>query len=326
MGLMAIGSWTAPSRANGLPPYQSQRQVSGTIRVWGSPDDGWLIEELEAGFRRYQLRVRFVNSLHGPESTFASVYMDVADIAFMEREIRVPLETMAFEWVHHYPPFELEIANDGLGTHHAADRPGVSLAFFVNKANPLSCLTLRQLDDIFGAAPRRGGTELHLWGSLGLGGAWSQRPIHLYGPALDNISTVYVRRSVLEGSYKWNPGYQTVPGRWSELLETLARDPDGITFAPPVPGNQGVKPLRIAATFHSPCEPANAHTIESREYPLVRTLDVALDRPPGRPLTPKLGEFLRFILSRQGQRIIVSDGAYLPLDAATARAQRRLLQ
>jgi phosphate transport system substrate-binding protein len=325
IGLIALGSRTSGSRADDLPLYQPQRQVAGTIRIWGSPDDGWLIEELEAGFRSDQPRAQFVDTLHGPESTFASISMDVADMAFMEREIRMPLETMAFEWVHHYPPFELEIANDGLDADRARG-PGVSLAFFVNKANPLSCLTLRELDDIFGARPRRGGKERRVWGDLGLGRGWAARPIHVYGPALDDISTVYVRRAVLEGSYKWNPRYRTVPGRWSELLETLARDPDGITFAPPLPGNEGVKPLRIAATFHSQCHPLNARTIESRQYPLVRTLDVALDRPPGRRIEPMLREFLRFILSRQGQRIIGSDGAYLPLDAASLRAQRRRLQ
>ena len=93
----------ASSGSHLLPTYRPEHQIVGTLRIWGSPEDGWLIEELEACFRTYQPRVRFINSLHGPESTFASVYMDVADIAFMAREIRQPLETMAFEWVHHYP-------------------------------------------------------------------------------------------------------------------------------------------------------------------------------------------------------------------------------
>jgi phosphate transport system substrate-binding protein len=323
--LIGLGWRTACARGADGRLYQPGGQVAGTIRIWGSPADGALMEELETAFRRYQPQVRFVNTLHGPESTFASIYMDVADIAFMEREIRVPLETMAFQWVHHYRPFVLEIANDGLGAD-AAPGAGVNLAFFVSKANPLSCLTLRQLDDVFGADPRRGGKELRVWGDLGVGGRWAQRPIHVYGPPLTDISTVYVRRTVLAGSYKWNPGYRTVPGRWSDRLKRLARDPEGITFAPPLPGNESLRPLQISATSRDQCRAATAHTIESRQYPLVRTLDVALDRPPGRPLAPKLREFLRFILSRQGQRVIASDSAYLPLDAATARAQRRLLR
>src|SRR6185437_13747482 len=315
-----------PARADELPAYQPQSPVSGTIRVWGSPDDGWLIEELETGFRRHEPSVHFEGTLHGPESTFAAVYMDVADIAFMAREIRVPLETMGFEWAHHYSPFVVTIANAGLGADHGIARPAVSVAFFVNRANPLSCVTLQQLDDILAADHRRGGSNIRRWGELQLGGAWARRSIHVYGPAPANTSVVFVRQGVLDGSRKWNPDYRTVPGEWSEVLETLARDPDGISFAPPLPGNQGVKALRVAASSQSPCYSLTAHTAEARTYPLIRTVDVALDRPPRAPIKPALKEFLRFILSREGQHIIISDGAYLPLSATSLQQQLHRLQ
>jgi phosphate transport system substrate-binding protein len=313
-------------RAGDLPAYRPQARVSGTIRVWGSPEDGWLIEELEAAFRKYQPQARFEDTLHGPESTFGAVYMDVADVAFMAREIRVPLETMGFEWVHHYPPFEVEIANAGLGVVHGADRPAVDLALFVNRTNPLSCLTLQQLDDVFAADHRLGGSNIRRWGQLRLDGAWALRSIHPYGLAPGSISSVYVRSAVLGGSRKWNPHYRAVAGGWSEVLESVARDPGAIAFAPPVPGNVGVKALRLAVSQGSPCYALTAQTAEAHTYPLVRTIDVALDRPPGTRLAPKVKEFLDFILSREGQRIIVSDGAYLPLDAATLRQQRQRLQ
>lgn len=314
------------ARADDLPTYRPLARVSGTIRVWGSPDDGWLIEELEAGFRKYQPAVHFKNTLHGPESTFAATYMDVADVAFMAREIRVPLETMGFEWVHHYPPFEVEIANAGLGADHGANRPAVDFAFFVNRANPLSCVTLRQLDDIFAADHRRGGDNIRRWGQMGLDGGWERREIHVYGPAPSSISSVYVRRSVLAGSRKWNPDYRTVAGGWSEILENLARDPNGIAFAPAQPGNLGTKALRLAASEQSSCDALTAQTAEARTYPLLRTVDVALDRAPGTPIEPRVREFLRFILSREGQRIVVSDGAYLPLSPASTHEQRERLK
>jgi phosphate transport system substrate-binding protein len=312
--------------AGDLLAYRPVARVSGTIRVWGSPDDGWLIEELEAGFRRHQPAVQFQDTLHGPESTFAAVYMDVADIAFMAREIRVPLETMGFEWVHHYPPFEVAIANAGLGADHGAGRLAVDLAFFVNKANPLSCLTLQQVDDIFASDHRRGGADIRRWGGLGLTGGWARREIHVYGPAPDSIAAVYVRRAALGGSRKWNRGYRTVAGGWSEVLENVARDPNGIAFAPPVPGNLGAKALRLAAGAQSGCYALSAQTAEAGRYPLLRTVDVALDRPPGTVLAPQVKEFLRFILSREGQHIVASDGAYLPLSAVSVREQLERLQ
>jgi phosphate transport system substrate-binding protein len=314
------------ARADDLPDYRPSTEVSGTIRIWGSPDDGWLIEELEVGFRKMQPAVRFENTLHGPESTFAAVYMDVADLGFMAREIRVPLETMGFEWVHHYPPFEVEIANAGLGADHGSDRPTTDLAFFVNRSNPLSCATLRQLDDIFAADHRRGGANLRRWGELGLGGDWATRNIHVYGPAPDSVAAVYVRRSIFAGSRKWNPAYRAVTGGWSVVLEDVARDPDAIAFAPPLPGNLGAKALRLAVSERSPCYALSAGTAEARDYPLLRTVDVALDRKPGAPLEPGVKEFLRFILSREGQRIVVNDGAYLPLSPASVRKQLERLR
>ena len=285
-----------------------------------------LIEELAGGFRRYQPGIRVQATLHGPESSFAAVYMDAADMAFMAREIRVPLETMGFEWVHHYPPFEIAIANAGLGADHGSSRPAVDLAFFVNKSNPLACVSLQQLDDIFAADHHRGGSNIRRWGELRLHGTWARRSIHVYGPAPANTSAVFIRQSVLEGSRKWNPEYRTVAGEWREILETLARDPDGIAFAPPLPGNQGVKALSVAVSPQGPCYPLTAHSVEARTYPLIRTVDVALDRAPGTPLKPDVREFLRFILSREGQRIIVSDGAYLPLDATRLQQQLHRLQ
>ncbi|HEV2270417.1 MAG TPA: substrate-binding domain-containing protein [Steroidobacteraceae bacterium] len=324
---VAAGSSIRPAAgAEDLPAYRPLAQVSGTIRVWGSPDDGWLIEELEAGFRKYQPAVQFQDTLHGPESTFAAVYMDVADVAFMAREIRVPLETMGFEWVHHYPPFEVEVANAGLGADRGTDRPAVDLAFFVNKANPLSCLTLRQADDILAAEHRRGGADIRRWGELGLTSSWATREIHVYGPAPDSIAALYVRRAVLAGSRKWNRDYRTVAGGWSEVLENVARDPDAIAFAPPAPGNLGAKPLRLAASAKSACYGLSAQTAEAGSYPLLRTVDVALDRRPGTAIEPKVKEFLRFILSREGQRIVVSDDAYLPLSAVSVRQQLERLQ
>ena len=309
-----------------LPAYAPARQVRGTIRIWGSPEDGSLIRALATGFARFQPRTRVLVTLHGPESTFAGVYMDVADIAFMAREIRVPLETMAFEWVHHYPPFTVQIANAGLGDGTGVRRPGVNLAFFVSRDNALSCLTLRQLDDVFAADHRRGGGNARRWGALGLQGRWAGRPIHVYGPALSNIAAVFMRHAVLEGSYKWNPAYHEVVGGWRAVLGAAARDPDGLALAPPLPGNPALKTLKVAASSAAPCVALDARTAETRAYPLARSIDAALDRKPGTPIKPQVKEFLRFILSRQGQNIIARNGAYLPLSASTLRHQLWRLQ
>jgi phosphate transport system substrate-binding protein len=223
--------------------------------------------------------------------------------------------------VHHYKAFEVEIANAGLAT----DRPGVNLAVFVHKDNPLTRLTLEQLDGILGSEHRRGGRNIRTWGDLVDGDGWKSRPIHVYGPALDSIPALYIRGTVLQNSRKWNPSYREVTVGWSEVLASLARDPGGIALAPALPGNERAKALALAAADAGPFYVPSAETVTARSYPLTRVISVAMDREPGKPVEPKVREFLRYILSRDGQEIIARDAAYLPLSAECARRQLRRL-
>src|SRR5258707_1221130 len=104
--------------------YQPQQQVKVDIRIWGSPADGGLVKAWGEGFRKHHRDARVVASLHGPESALASLYCDVADIAFIGRELRIPTDNMAFQWVKLYRPTTVEIANAGF----QASRPAAGLA------------------------------------------------------------------------------------------------------------------------------------------------------------------------------------------------------
>jgi phosphate transport system substrate-binding protein len=235
----------------------------------------------------------------------------------MAREMRKPVESMAFAWAHHYPAFSVDIANAGL----RADRPSANLAIFVNRDNPLSKLTLAQLASILGGEQKHGRGNIRTWGELGLGGDWKDRPIHVYGPAVDSISALFVRSAVLHDSYKWNPGYRELTGTGPEILAVLAHDPAGITYAPLRGSNDSVKPLELAASEDGPFFALTEQNAAARTYPLTRVVTMVLRRPPGKPIDPQVKEFLRYILSRDGQAAIVHDAAYLPLNAAQAQQQ-----
>jgi phosphate transport system substrate-binding protein len=307
--------------ADELAAYRPGQEVKGAIRIWGSLADGWLIENLEAGFRKFQPNATFTDTFHGPESTFAGVYTGVADLAFMAREMRIPMESMAFEWVHHYEAFEVEIANAGLGTQ----RPAVNLAVFVHRDNPLTRLTLKQLDGILAAGRAPDRSNIRKWGDLFGSAGWKDRPIHVYGPALDSSPALFVRANVMGGSRKWNPHYREITAGWDAVLASLARDPEGIAYAPPLPGNEGVKALKIAANEDGPFYAPTAQTVAARAYPLTRVVTVVLDREPGKPIDPKIKEFLRYVLSREGQDAVTRDEAYIPLSADSARRQLQRL-
>ncbi len=326
LGVTVLGVAAARAAVPATATPAAAAPAPGTIRIWASPADGPLIAALEAGYRHSHPTARFATTLYGPESTLASVNMDVADVAFMAREIRVPLETMAFEWEHHYAPFEIEIANAGLGALHGPSRPGVNLAFIVNRRNPLACITLREADDVFAADHRRGGANIRSWGGFGLTGAWGSRPIHVYGPPVDDVAALFIRARVLAGSRKWNAVYQVVPGGWRAVRRAVAVDPGGIAYAPPVPRDAGIKALRLAADVDGVCEALDARTAVARSYPLARAIRVVLDRRPGTAIPAAVDAFLRYVLSPEGQRVIGADGAYLPLRTADAREQLRLLE
>lgn len=316
----AGGKALQPNEA--LQPYEPAGAVSGEIRIWGSPADAALLRDWSEGFRRFQPLAHVQATLYGPESTMAGLYCGVADLAFMAREMRLPVESMAFTWVYRYPPFSVEIANAGV----SADRPSANLAVLVNRANPLQNLTLTQLDGMLGTEHRRGGTNLYSWGELGLGGPWRRRAIHVYGPPVDSINAIFVRTVVLRGSYKWNPAYREIAGGDTQVLQALAHDPQGIAYASlDLPGRQ-IKPLALSGTAGAPFYTLDAQSVATRTYPLSRVITMVLNRQPGQAIEPRVKEFLRYVLSSNGQADIARDGHYIPLTLESAQAQLARLE
>ena len=314
LALLAAPAFTAPAPAS-LPVYAVATVIEGDIRVSGSPADAGLLKLWEAGFREFHPRARVVAKLFGPESTMAGIYTDTADLALLAREMRQPVEGMAFEWVKLYKPMTLEVANAGVRT----TRPAACLAIFVHRDNPLARLTLAQLNAIFGGDPSRPAVA-RTWGEVGATGAWASRPIQPLGPPIDSLDALYFRRTVLNNNFKWNARLREF-ARPADALATLAHEPGGIAFAPLAAANDGVKMLALAATPAGPFVALEAGSVRARTYPLARAVTVAFDRNPSHPIAPRLEEFLRFILSEQGQAAVARDGAYVPLDPETAAAQ-----
>ena len=91
-------------------------------------------------------------------------------------------------------------------------------------------------------------------------------------------------------------------------------------------GNAQVKPLALATTDGGPYYEATKENLMQRKYPLTRFITTFVNRAPGRPVDPKVKEFLRYILSREGQQAILRDGNYLPLSEESIKAQLRKLE
>jgi len=335
----------------GLPPYQPQQRVSGVIRNYGFGFAG-LFKVWEAGFRQHQPDVTFQDTFPTSDAAFPALVTGVTDLAPDGGEPALT-ELLSFYEVNGYHATDVVVAS---GTYDVEGRsPGIVV--YVHPDNPLTKLTLAQLDGIFGAA-RNGALrgfkwdlkaargpeqDIRTWGQLGLTGEWANQPIHTYGHAPSGTTRFFQLR-VLHNSDKWNPNYRGYVETGSKMIddddkaeqrggvqymlrEELLRDRYGIawTIVPQAAKVPGLKALALAATAGGPYVVPSKATFQNRTYPLVRNLYFYLNRKPGTAVDPKLREFLRYILSREGQEAIVANGNYLPLPAEVAAVQRARL-
>jgi phosphate transport system substrate-binding protein len=314
-----------------LPLYAPAAKVSGTIRLWGhgSPKHdfmGRIIDTWIAGFAKYQPEVKFENHMYGTASAIGALYSGAGDIAILGEEIS-PAAATAFVREKHYAPTGIQIATGSLDVNFF----DYAHMIFVQKDNPVPGLTLAQLDGVFGAEHRRGPRNIRTWGDLGLTGEWADRRIQPYGWQVDVDFALFFREAVLENSHRWNTDLKefvhvlrpdgTQYDHGQQILDTLAQNPAGIAISNVRYANPGVRALPLAreagGTYYAPTK-AN---LIAQTYPLVRIIPAFVDVPPGQPVDPKVREFLRYILSREGQQALVTDSDYLPLGADAIRRQ-----
>lgn len=325
IGIAALSKSQINDHSPSLLPYTPNHQVAGVIRSWGSPQMGDLLHRYEEGFRKIQPSVRFDDNLKSTVSGVAGVYTGRADIALMGREIW-PSEVQAFESVTGHSPVSIEIATGSYDVPKAT----YALMIFVHRSNPITGLSTIQLDHIFGDTLQK---PIRTWGDLGLKGAWANRSIHLYGFSTDNDKALIFSRIIFKQSARWNCNlheYSNASGvaeadAGDLILQAVAKDPAGIGISNIHYAQQSVKVLPLSTQDQeSPVAPTREN-IASRRYPLSRAVYVVFDRRSDSTANPIVLEFLRYILSSQGQEDVRNDGMYLPLTSRIAEEQRRLL-
>jgi phosphate transport system substrate-binding protein len=318
-----------------LPPYQPQQQVSGRIRITGHGAIGHdyiasLVKAWEEGFARTQPGVTFDTQLVGTASAIGSLYAGTADLALMGREIW-PMELTAFDEVFHYPPLGVDVVT---GSYDVRNKD-FALVVFVNKENPLQHLTFAQIDAIFDAEHRTSPKSIHTWGELGLTGEWKDKPIHTLGFPISRGFGYYMEQTVFGGSRKWTcdlkefPDVRQPDGKLldggQQILDALAQDKYAIGYASMFYKNAGVKPLALKRGNADDFVAVSRDSVMDHTYPLTRVISVYLNRAPGTDVDPKLKEFMRYILSREGQAAAEQDGGYLPLTPTLAERERHKL-
>lgn len=341
--LLLMSADAAAQNLNDLPHYKPEARISMTIRIFGS-DLAGTVKAWEAGFHRFQPEARFEDQFPSSDGAVAGLISGVADIGTSGRE-PVLTEFLSFNETFKYDLQTLSVAT---GAYDLKGRTW-AVVILVNKDNPLTKLTMKQLDGIFGAertggyegyrwsiAPARGPQKnIRTWGQLGLTGEWADKPIHTYGYANTGMAN-YFQLTVFHGGEKWNPNYREYVesetkmvtdqrGSSYHMLDELTKDKYGIAWSgvPHARLFPQLKILSLAAEEGEPYIAPTRETVQNRTYPLARSIFMYIKHPPGQALEPKVREFLRYILSREGQDDVVRLNIYLPLTAAEVREQLR---
>ena len=319
-----------------LPDYQPALPVTGVLRACGNDQMSALLVRWQAGFQKFHPGVQFAGALKGTATAMYGLDLRTADFALMGRPI-FPYErygTYEHSWAY---PVGIEVATGSATARHKSP----ALAIFVHRDNPLTSLTLRQLDGIFGA--QRGGgwnalswdesvartakDNLRTWAQLGVAGPLAAQAINVYGPpSLGAGAITFFQARVMGGGAMWNETLREYADR-DQMIADLARDPLGIACAPLACGTPGVKALALAETPAGPFVALTPATVADRSYPLHRpvyiyyTIDNEKSELSPTRGDPRVKEFLRYILSRQGQQDVEREGSYVPLTPAAAQQQ-----
>ena len=286
-----------------IAPYRASSRASGAVRSVGSDGMKTLMDRWMRDFQRAQPGVRtgwrweHLGTLNG----FWALVSRETDIAPMGRELW-PSEVAAYRDARGGAPLEIRVARGGFNTPQRT----TAQAIFVHRDNPITRITVAQLAAILGET--HGITR---WGQLGLGGEWSDRPISIYSPPLVAPNATSMQIMVLKGG-AWNSSIRE--GSIAQTAAAIARDPAAIGFGGFEEGGPGIKAIAVARGDAGPFFEGDYENASSGRYPLTRYMYIRLDRKAGEAIPAHIREFLRYILSREGQEPILYSG-YFPLTA-----------
>jgi len=285
-----------------LPTYKPSVGVSGTIKSVGSDTMNNLMALWAEGFKKYYPSVKVEVEGKGSATAPTALISGTANFGPMSRMMKAD-EIDAFEKKFGYKPTAVATSID-------------MLAVYVHKDNPLKSLSLPQVDAIFSSTRKLGGKEsLERWGQLGLEGDFADSPLSLYGRNSASGTYGYFKENAL-GKGDFKDSVKEQPGS-SAVVQGVSKDKFAIGYsgigyktadvtALPLANKSGEEPVEAAVE--------NAY---SGDYPLARSLVLYVNAKPKTQLDPLRREFIKYVLSKQGQEVVIKDG-YFPVTAPMA--------
>ena len=282
-----------------LPEYKKVSGVSGNLSSVGSDTLANLMTLWAEEFKRIYPNVNIQIQAAGSSTAPPALTESTSNLGPMSRKMKSK-EVAMFEKKHGYKPMPVGVAID-------------VLAVYVNKDNPIKGLTIPQVDAIFSSTRKCGAKEdITTWGQAGVSGDLASKSIQLYGRnSVSGTYGYYKKKALCKGDYKSSVNEQ--PGSAS-VVQSVTASMNGIGYSGIGYKTAGVKTVPLAKKAGKPFVDATPENALNGTYPLARVLYVYVNKAPNKPVEPVVLEFMKLVLSKQGQENVVKDG-YIPLPA-----------
>ena len=292
-----------------LSDYRKMSGVEGSLKTVGSDTLNNVMSLWAEGFAKEYPSVKIEIEGKGSGTAPPALIAGTSQFGPMSRTMNGG-EMDDFEKKYGYKPSAIRVAVDSLGV-------------FVNKDNPIKCLSLAQADAIFSKGHKRGYKEdIKTWGQLGLTGEYASKPISLYGRNSASGTYGYFKEHVLaNGDYKDSVKEQ--PGS-SAVVQSIASDKFAIGYSGVGYKTADVRTVPISAKDGGACFDATSDNAYSGDYAITRFLYVYVNKKPGAAMDPIRAEFAKYLLSKQGQTAVIKDGFY-PIPSAVASEDLKAL-
>ncbi len=316
LAVVIVAGWSLafasgpPKLDPALAPYKPVSGVSGNVSSIGSDTLNNLMTLWAESFNKFYPNAKIQIEGKGSSTAPPALISGTAQLGPMSRPMK-GTEIDQFEKKYGYKPTPIRTSVD-------------ALAVFVNKDNPIKCLTLPQVDAIFSKSRRSGYKEdIKTWGQLGLTGEWAGRPVSLYGRnSASGTYGFFKEHSLKNGDYKDEVKEQ--PGSASVVqgvtVDRYAAGYSGIGYA-----TAGVRAVPLAEKEGAKCYEADPDNAYTGAYPLARFLYVYVNKAPAKPLDPVTREFVKLMVSKEGQEVVIKDG-YFPVPATMAKEELNKIQ
>ena len=293
-----------------LPAYTKTSGVAGNLSSVGSDTLANLMTLWAESYKKTYPNINVQIQAAGSSTAPPALAENTSNLGPMSRLMK-DTEVEAFEKKFGYKPTPIAVAID-------------ALAVFVQKDNPIEGLTIPQIDAIFSSTRTcREAKDISRWGDVGLTGSWASREIQLYGR--NSVSGTYgyfKSKALCKGDFKNTVNEQ--PGSAS-VVQSVSASINGIGYSGIGYTTSSVRAIPLSRAAGKAFVSATPENAISGTYPLARFLYIYINKTPGKPLSPITGEFIRLVLPREGQKVVIKDG-YIPLPAEVAERELSKLQ